>query len=251
MSYIKPLNINSLGYGKSFIHNLHPYNKAILLIINYVIIFSLNIKYLSIYLLFLTVLSLLTVINIRSFLKLILFLTFYSLGFLLLIIIMGLDNKLLTYFIVMLKFYSMILPIMFYSFSTPLKQTNYVLYKICLPLEKIKVNSNLVNLTFTIIITYIPIILYDFDNVLLIKASKGEDIKEVNVIKKVLIIQNTLFTVLVNSFQRANFLTDSVLIRNFHKNKKRSNYISYNYKLKDKVVTVLLLVLFLILLITT
>lgn len=243
MHYIKFLNINSLGYGISFIHKLHPLNKLFVLIINLIIVFNLNAKELLYYIIFLIILMLLTCISVKAILRLLIFLAITMIGFVIMIFLLNFNNKFFLLTIIFLKILSMILPLIFYSLTTPLKESIYTCELIFYPLKYFKINTNGINLMLNIVLAYIPLMLKEFDNIFLIKASKGEDIKAVNVFKKIKIIYDSLFSVLVNAFLKANEMVNAILIRRFEFSQTRSRFITYKVSVIDYLVLSLFIIL--------
>lgn len=249
MSYINILNINNLGVGSSFFHKLNPLTKFVILICNYIILANLNLVNSTLYLAVLIIIMLLTFLKLQDFVKILIFLIIPLSGFMLLIVLLNFDHKILSIYGVFIKILSMLLPVIIYSYTTSPRASSYLFYILLKPFERFKINTNLVNLTLGIVISYIPILFLEFDNVLLIKASKGENIKEEPFFKKIVIIYNSLFTVLVNSFIRAERMVEAIIVRGFDKDKKRSFFINYEYDYKDFLVILFMVILTLIIVI--
>lgn len=241
MSYLKILNINNLGQGSSLIHKLHPYNKFCLLVLNIFLVFQFTGKELVIYVVLLLVIMLSTCISFKNLLKILGLLLLTMIGFVIMIVLLNYNHKLLLLSKIYIKILSMVLPLVFYSLTTPLKQSIYTFEMILEPLKHLKINTNIVNLVLNIILTYIPLLLQEFDNVFLIKATKGEDIKNVSWFKKIKIIYNSLFVVIVNSYLKANELVNAILVRQFKFNEQRSRFVIYKMKKRDIFIMIILI----------
>ncbi len=242
MNYISSFNVEKLGYGQTFLHKLNPFSKLFILITSYIILFNVNLNVQLIGIISLIILLIVVGFKFRKLIYIFILLILPLLSFYILLLLIDYDNKALTMFIISLRMLSLFLPVVLYSCITPLKESVFVISKLLKPLEKISISfTNLAILSLTIVITYFPILLMEFDNVLLIKAARGEDIKEANFINKIKIIYSSLFPVLVNSFIKAEQMVDAIIIRRFNKDIKRSSYISYSLNLKDLIIIIILL----------
>ncbi len=244
MNYINSFDVERLGYGDSFLHKLNPFTKLIIMISSYIFLFSVNIDNQLIWLLILIILLKLSGFKIKNLIYILLFLLIPLFSFYILLLLIDYDNKFLSIIKIFFRMISLFMPILLYSSITSLKESIFVISKILKPIENISTSFyNLTILSFTIVITYFPILLNEFDNILLMKASRGEDIKETSFINKLKILYSSLFPVLVNSFLKADQMVDAIIIRRFNKDKKRSSYINYKIHIKDYIIIVFVLIL--------
>ncbi len=244
MNYINSFDVEKIGYGKSFLHKLNPFTKLIILISTYIILFHLEISIQAIGIVLLLILLKISGFKIKNIVYVFLILLLPLLSFLILLLLINYDNILLSLLIIFLRMLSLFLPVLLYSNITPLKQSVYTISYILKPFEKISISfTNLSTLCLAIVITYFPVLLNEFDNVLLIKASRGEDIKESKFLKKIEIIYSSLFPVLVNSFIKAEQMIDAIVIRRFNKDLKRSSFISYKINTKDIIIILFLIII--------
>ncbi len=249
MNYINSFDVDKLGYGESFFHNFNPFTKLNILISSYIVLFSSNPTIQLLGILILIIFLALSGFKFKNLIYLFLILILPLLSFFILLLLIDYNNKFLSIFIIFIRMLSLLLPILLYSNITSLKESVFVVSKILKPFEKISISfTNLSILSITIVITYFPILLNEFDNILLIKAARGEDIKDSKFIEKIKIIYSSLFPVLVNSFLKAEQMVDAILIRRFDKDKKRSSYIVYNVHIKDYVINILIILLVLVVL---
>lgn len=239
MNYIDFLDIDEIGNGNSFFHKLHPLNKILLLILFYLVIFSFGILVKIISISILIILLYFTNMKHSTLIKIFITTLFFLVSFEILIFLIDLNNKVYLTIKIFIRLLSMILPIVLYSNITTLKETVYSITKIISPIRHINIGlANIIELCLTLIITYIPILLLEFDRIFLIKASKGEDIKNSSFMKKINIIYTSLFPVVVQSFIKAEQMIDSIVVRGYDKDIKRTTYITYNIDNKNKIVII-------------
>ncbi len=248
MNYINSFDVDKLGYGESFFHKFNPFTKLNILISSYIMLFSSNLIIQLLGIIILIVFLAISGFKLKNLIYVFFILILPLISFFILLLLINYDKKLLSLFIIFIRMLSLLLPILLYSNITPLKESVFVVSKILKPFEKISISfTNLSILSLTIVITYFPILLNEFDNILLIKAARGEDIKESKFLEKIKIIYSSLFPVLVNSFLKAEQMVDAIIIRRFDKDSKRSSYVVYNFNTKDYVLN--LIIIFLVLLI--
>lgn len=250
MTYLNLLNVEKLGIGESFLHKINPIIKFVLLVFTYILLFNINIYNQIFILIIIAILLLSSGFKLKNFLILFLFLLLPLFSFLILLLILNVDNLLYSLIIISLRMVSLFMPVILYSNITPLKETVYTISTILKPFSKISLSfTNLATLTASLTITYFPILINEFDRVLLVKASRGEDIKKENFINKIKIINSSLFPVLVNSFLKADQMIDAIIIRGFNKDKKRSSFTKYTLNKRDFIVLIFIIFLTIILIV--
>ncbi len=229
MIFLSNLDINKLGIGGSFVHKLHPLTKFIMLVLNYIILLNISFSYSIVYIIMLVAIMLLIGVNFKKILLIFVLSLIPLFTFGILIILIDINNVIYTLGLLYLRIIGMIIPMVFFSSTTTIREVYYLIYMLIHPFKYLKLNTNLLILTFSITFSFFPILLNELDNILLVKASKGENFKRSSILKKIKIIYSSLAILLINSIQRANILIDSILIRGFDNNGMRSFYIHYSF----------------------
>ncbi len=233
MEFLSSLNINKLGSGNSFIHKLHPLTKFIMLVVNYSIFLNSSFYCNIAYIIVLIVVMMLIGVKFKKIILIFIFSLIPLFTFGILIILINITNALYTFAFLYLRIIGMIIPMVFFSSTTTIRQVYYLIYMLIYPFKYLKLNINLITLTLSVTFSFFPILLNELDNILLVKASKGENFKRVSIPKKVKIIYSSLAILIINSIQRSNVLIDSILIRGFDNQGTRSFYIHYPFLKSD------------------
>lgn len=101
------------------------------------------------------------------------------------------------------------------------------------PLKYIKVPVNEISLIITIGLRYLPLLIYETKLIVLAQATRGMDYQTSGLITKFKVIINIFNPLLVNSFLKADDLTEAMMIRNYQVGEKRTRYETYKFTFYD------------------
>ena len=101
------------------------------------------------------------------------------------------------------------------------------------PLKVIKINSEEIALMITIAIRYIPTIIDEAQKIMDAQASRGADIKDSSIGKKIGQVVSLLVPMFVLSFERSEDLADAMIARNFVPGKPKTHYHILKFRLLD------------------
>jgi energy-coupling factor transport system permease protein len=104
------------------------------------------------------------------------------------------------------------------------------------PLEKLKLPISKMALSISLALRFIPTIFDQASKVLKSQASRGMDIKNVNIKGKIEMIVSMLIPMFILSFKRADALADAMEVRLYNVNRKRTNYRDIKWTLFDSYV---------------
>lgn len=110
------------------------------------------------------------------------------------------------------------------------------LEKVFKPLEKIKIPVSKMALSISLSLRFIPTILDQANKVIKSQTSRGMNFKKGNLKTKIKSIINILIPMFVLSFKRADTLADTMEVRLFNANRKRSNYRDIKWTMFDTYV---------------
>lgn len=230
--------------SNSFFFRFHPATKLIYLILaNIFIILNKNLYCLLLFVL----INLLLVFSIKENKKtrnsfIIVGLTFAITMFLFYILMFGFSYPLIIRTI--LRILGFILPVTFLIISTNIQKISYGIEFILYPLTYLRVPINAFVLTFTIAISFIPIILEECNRILYSMAGRGDDIRIVSFYKKIKIIINLLVPLLIASINKATTLAYSIQNTGYSIKSKRTNIYAQPFKFVDYISLFFIIVLF-------
>ena len=222
------ITIGKYIYKDSLIHKLNPLFKIISIII--ILISSLIFNLFQNICLFIIIIliSYLTKIDKKIYLKNIYGLRFFLMGILLIYIISKLNFLIILNNIVKIIINILITSILMYT--TTINELNYGLNKILRPLRIIRIDYNKLSVIIVIAIKFIFLVFEETD--IIFKAFKNRNLKFdgniLNRIKKVEMFLSTLFYLLI---KKADNISNTLIVRNCEleklilKNKYKINYV--------------------------
>ena len=236
------ITIGRYIYKESIIHKIHPIIKMIMLIFIIFLTLISNYKENLILLFYVMIISLLTNINIKKYLKNIYGLRYVILSILLINLIFNVNifssinaiEKLIIIFL-----YSSIL-----MYTTNINEINLAINKLLSPLKKLTLDVDNISLILTISIKFISIIFEQID--ILFKAFKSRGYKFDGSIKerlnKIKIFLSTLFYLLL---KKSDDIANTLEIKNYNL-KKVVKKIKRKVKIKEYLILVINIILLII-----
>lgn len=119
------------------------------------------------------------------------------------------------------------------TLTTPPSEITYALEKIFTPLKLIKVPVNRMALSLTLALRFIPTIVDTGNKILKSQASRGIDYYHSNIKGKILALKSLLIPVFVLTFRKADALADSMEVRLYNINNKRTNFRQNKWGIYD------------------
>lgn len=224
------IELNSYVDTNSIINKLNPIVKIISIIfILFLSILSNNIKAHLLIILLIINLILLSKIDYSYFLK-----TINNIKYFLIIIFIFnlfftniIDNIVNILRIIELIIYSKLI-----TYTTKTTDINYAITYLCTPLKLFKINPLFISMSITLTIRFIPIVINEINTI--IKALKVKGIYFSNNIKKnIIILKQIIKPIFKNSILKADKIANTIELKHFDFNKKRTNYFNHKINLKD------------------
>ena len=220
--------LNNLVLGKYYnsnskIHYMHPLSKIICTILFVIMVLICNNIKLMI------LLSLLAILftEMASVPKNIYLKTINSLKFILLFIfIISLIFKvdIIIAIINMLRLITIVLYTSILTLTTPPTEITYGLELFLAPLKLIKVPVNKIALSITLALRFIPTLIDQGNKILKSQASRGIDYYNSNLKGKFVAIKSMLVPMFVIALKKADDLADTMTVRLYNVNAKRTNF---------------------------
>lgn len=228
-------NIDNLGKGNSFIHNLHPGAKVVIalgaILLNAMIsspLFSLMITIIFL------ILLVLARIDFKIFFKGYVVIIYFTIGLIISYAIF-VGFSLMMMFTVWINLTSMAMPVFFLMFTSPILQTLYGLEFLMHPLNYIKLPVNAIILICTIALSFIPILVSEVQRILYAMAVRGQDIRYAPIKEKIKIAVAVLIPLLISTLNRSETLASAIAVKNYDAWSPRSNILSVKWKLIDSI----------------
>lgn len=208
---------------KSKIHSMNPISKIICTIVFIVMCFLANSASLNIILLLLTIIMILNAnIPFKIFSNTLKSMKFLILFLLVINIILKVNIELtivLLLRIVLIVLYTTIL-----TLTTPPTEIAYGLEKVFLPLYIIGIPVKKISLSITFALRFIPSIIDEANKILKSQASRGVDYKSSNLKNKIIALKSIVIPMFILTIKRADLLAESMEVRLYNINKKRTNF---------------------------
>ena len=128
---------------------------------------------------------------------------------------------------------------------TTTTKTRYILLaieSILNPLKKIKIPVDEIVLVLLIIFRFIPTLSAETNKILKAQASRGFDIKQANLMKKIRLLTSLFIPVFIISINRADQLANAMAVRGYIPTQKRTSVRTLEWKFMDTcfIVTMIL-----------
>lgn len=209
--------------GNSKIHYMHPLSKIIctILFVLMVLICN-NIKLMIL----LTCLSII-VIEMANISRIIYLKTINSLRLILVfILVLNLIFKvdIIITIISMLRLLSIVLYTSILTLTTPPTEITYGLEQFLAPLKLIKIPINKIAFSISISLRFIPTLIDQGNKILKSQASRGVDYYNSNLKGKFIAIKSMLIPMFVTTLKKADDLADTMAVRLYDVNEKRTNF---------------------------
>lgn len=224
------LSLHSYITGNSFFHKLNPFIK-ILSMIFFLILTILCNHLISHFFIFLFLFFLLNLSKIpfiyykKSISNLSLFFLF--------LFIFNLFFTSISYNIVcLLRLIEIILYSKLILFTTKISELNYGFTTLCYPLKWFKINPLFLSMSITLTIYFIPIVANKINDSIKSLKSRGIHFSK-NIKQNIILIEKLFLPIFTSSIERANHIAETMEMKGFSFENKRSNYIDYKMKQKD------------------
>lgn len=119
------------------------------------------------------------------------------------------------------------------TFTTMTTDLNFGFEKVMAPLKIVRVPVEVFAMMLSLILRYIPTLLFEADKIMKAQASRGLDFKESKLREKITQIIALLIPIFLISITRAEELSDAMEARGYVIGAKRSRIDEYNFNFKD------------------
>lgn len=229
---------------KSFVHSLNSTSKVLSTLLFVIMIFITN----NIFVI--TILAILAVLSAyfskvppKQYLK-----SVWSLKILLLFIIIFdlllFKLSLLRVIIMILRIILIVVYTSILTYTTSPNEITYGLEQAFKPLKSIKIPVSEMALTISLALRYIPTILNEASRIIKSQAARGIDFYNSNLKEKTKALGSMLIPVFILSLKRADDLSDAMELKLYGYFNSRTNYRMNNWSLKDTLVILLHILLF-------
>ncbi len=133
---------------------------------------------------------------------------------------LGIDNILMT----IMRLIGIVLYTTVITLTTPPTEITYGLQKVFSPLNLIGLPVNKISLSISLALRFIPTIIDQGNKILKSQASRGVDYSNSNIIGKFTALKSMLIPMFILTIRRADTLAESMQIRMYNINAKRTNY---------------------------
>lgn len=130
------------------------------------------------------------------------------------------------------------------TLTTPPTEITYGLQKVFSPLNLIGLPVNKISLSISLALRFIPTIIDQGNKILKSQASRGVDYNNSNLIGKFTALKSLLIPMFVLSIRRADTLAESMQIRMYNINAKRTNYRIHKWGVFDTFLFMLHFIVF-------
>ena len=208
---------------KSCIHRMNPLSKIICTVIFIITTFISHNLVFNLSLLALTILIvMMTHIPLKIYIRTLLSLKILMIFIIVINLILKVD--IIITIITIIRLTSIVLYSTVLTLTTPPTEITYGLELFFTPLRIIGIPVNKMALSISLAIRFIPNIIDQGNKILKSQASRGVDYYNSNLGGKILAIQSMLIPMFILSFRRADELADSMAVRLYNINRKRTNY---------------------------
>lgn len=245
---------NSLILGryypvKSFIHLMNPLSKIICLFLSLLMtlisnscLFWILIVAINVLIIYLSNVEIVTYLKSLSKIKIFLIFIF------IINIIFGINF--ITNILIIIKIILLINYLNILTLTTPPTEITYGLELFLKPLNKLHVPVNKVSLYISLTLRFIPTVFYEGAKLLKTQASRGLDYYNSDIKGKIEAIKIMIIPMFSLSLKKINVLSDSMKIRLFSYDDRRTNYRINKWGLFDTVSVLIHSVLFVLILVS-
>lgn len=227
MMYFNFLKLES-SKSQSILSRFHPVIKFLMLILTFVIMYSIDNYYVKLIgiLLLLGLLMILTK-KIKLILYLILMICLIAFSYSIMLIILHQDHLFVSIIQIMINIAVFIFPFVIYNIISNFDETVYALECFLSPLSIIKVPVNDIVLVLGMTLSFLPLTIIEMDRILFMNSMRGRDFKTASFIVKIKILISVLTPLIYSFIVQANMLTSSIELRGYDSYSKRTSYRKY------------------------
>lgn len=132
------------------------------------------------------------------------------------------------------------------TLTTPPSEITYALEKLLTPFKIFKIPVNRMALSLTLAIRFIPTIVDTGNKILKSQASRGIDYYHSNIKGKFLALRSLVIPIFVITLKKADALADSMAVRLYHVDGKRTNFRQNRWGFYDTFLVLIHLSLFIL-----
>lgn len=132
--------------------------------------------------------------------------------------------------------------------TSPITLTNGI-EGLLTPLKKLKVPAHEIAMMMSIALRFIPTLIDETDKIMKAQKARGADFESGNIIKKTKSLVPILIPLFISAFTRADELAMAMEARGYRGDEGRTKFKELNYRLADKVILSLFVVLLIFLII--
>lgn len=233
---------------KSKIHSMNPISKIMCLIIFILMIFLCN----DIKIMFLIFILSVLLCEMAHIPRKVYYKTLKSLKILIVFIVIFYLLSGLTYIDIIISIMRLV-GIVLYStiitLTTPPNEITYGIQKVMFPLKLIGIPVNKMALSISLAIRFIPSIIDQSSKILKSQASRGVDYENSNIKGKFTAVKAMLIPMFILTIRKADILAESMQIRLYNINSKRTNYRLNKWSLFDSFLFLLHLIILIFLIV--
>lgn len=130
------------------------------------------------------------------------------------------------------------------TLTTKPTQINNGLDKLLKPLSKIGLNTGAFSMIISVTLRFVPTLMQEAGKILKAQASRGADLEEGNLLKKIGQMVSLVFPLFVVTYKKSVDLTYAMEARGYVERKERSSIYPLKYKISDWISLVLILMIF-------
>lgn len=150
-------------------------------------------------------------------------------------------------YLILLRLISLVLYTSILTLTTPPSDIAYGLEQFLTPLKLVGLPVSKIALSISLALRFIPTIIDQANRILRALASRGVDYNNTNIKGKILVFKALLLPMFILSFKRADDLAESMEVRLYNIDKKRTNYRVSKWKFFDTyIVTMHILIMILV-----
>ena len=132
-------------------------------------------------------------------------------------------------------------------FTTKTSTLNNGFTTLCYPFKWIKLNPSFLSMSITLTVYFIPIVANKMKNATKSLKARGIYFSK-NIKQNIILVEKLFLPILISSLEKANHIAETMEMKGFSFEKKRSNYNIYKIKKNDILFLILFLIFFIIML---
>lgn len=129
------------------------------------------------------------------------------------------------------------------TLTTKPTEINNGLEKLLKPFKKIGLNVGAFSMIISVTLRFIPTLILEADKILKAQASRGVDLKEANLLKKVSLMVSLIIPLFIITYKKAADLTYAMEARGYVEKKDRSSIYVLEYKYYDYISLILIFII--------